>query len=193
MINRLCRLIFFKWLGWRQIGSVPTDKKYLFVALPHTSNWDFVYGWLAIRSLDLNVTIFAKDVFFVWPITYICRFFGVAPVNRRKSTNFVDSIARQYAEHDELAALITPEGTRKFQPRIKSGYYYLAKEANIPIVVAGPDYANKTFTLLPAREPFPTFEEDAAQLIEFCTTMTAKKPDYTFTANSDNHNDVETK
>ena len=188
MLNRLCRLIFFKWLGWRQIGPLPTEKKYLFVALPHTSNWDFVYGWLAIRSLELNVTIFAKDVFFIWPLNYVCRFFGVAPVNRRKSTNFVDSIAAQYRQTDELAALITPEGTRKYQPRLKSGYYYLAKEANIPIVVAGPNFANKTFTLLPARAPLPTFEEDAAQLIEFCKTMTAKKPLFTFSKEQDEAN-----
>ena len=181
MINKLCRLIFFKWLGWRQIGSLPTEKKYLFVALPHTSNWDFVFGWLAIRSLELNVTIFVKDVFFVWPITYFCRFFGLAPVNRRESTNFVDSIAKQYEENEELAAMITPEGTRSYQPNLKSGYYYIAKKANIPIVVAGPDFATKTFTLQAARPPMPTFEEDAAQLIEFCKSMTAWTPKNTFT------------
>lgn len=181
MINRLCRLIFFKWLGWRRIGEIPTEKQYLFVALPHTSNWDFIYGWLAIRSMNLNVTIFVKDVFFVWPITYFCRFFGVAPVNRRESTNFVDAIARQYEENDELAALITPEGTRKFQPNLKSGYYYLSKKANVPIVLAGPDFVKRTFTLMPARAAMATFEEDAANLIEFCESMTAYKPHNTFT------------
>lgn len=180
MINRLCRFIFFKVLGWRQIGSVPTENKYLFVAVPHTSNWDFVYGWMAIRALELNVTIFVKDVFFVWPIIYFCRFFGLSPVNRDERTNFVDSIATKFDEADQLAALITPEGTRKFNPNLKSGYYYLAKKASIPIVVAGPNYAKKTFTLQPARAPLPTFEEDAEQIIEFCKTMTAKKPKFTF-------------
>lgn len=180
MINKLSRLIFFKLLGWRLIGELPTSKKYLFVAVPHTSNWDFVYGWLAIRALDLNVTIFVKDNFFVWPLTYICRFFGVAPVNRRESTNFVDSIARQFAEHEELAALITPEGTRSYQPELKSGYYYLAKEADIDIVVAGPNYRDRTFTLMRARKPFPTFEEDARQIVSFCKTMVARKPENTF-------------
>lgn len=180
MINRICRHVFFKWLGWRQLGELPTHKKYLFVVLPHTSNWDFIYGWIAIRALDLNVTIFAKDAYFIWPLNYACKFFGVAPVNRRKRTNFVDSIAKQYAESDELAALITPEGTRKYQPELKSGYYYLAKKANVPIVLAGPDFVNKCFTLMPARAPMETFEEDMANLIEFCKTQNARNPEQSF-------------
>jgi 1-acyl-sn-glycerol-3-phosphate acyltransferase len=180
MINRMCRFIFFRILGWRQIGSAPKEKKYLFVAVPHTSNWDFVYGWMAIRALELDVTIFVKDVFFFWPITYFCRFFGLSPVNRRERTNFVDSIAARFSENQQLAALITPEGTRKFNPNLKSGYYFLAKKADIPIVVAGPNYAEKTFTLLPARPALPTFEEDAQQIIEFCKTMTGKRPDCTY-------------
>lgn len=181
MIQKIFQFIFFKLLGWRQLGEIPYDlDKYIFVAVPHTSNWDFVYGWMAIKALGLNVTIFAKDVFFVWPIGYIARMFGVAPVNRRERTNFVDSVARQFAESDKLAVLITPEGTRKFSPVIKSGYYYIAKKANIPIVVAGPDFANKSFTVLRAREPMATFEEDAADLIRFSKTMTACRPENTF-------------
>lgn len=161
-------------------GDLPTAKKYLFVAIPHTSNWDFVYGWLAIRALNLKVTIFVKDAFFVFPLKTVCKFFGVAPVNRRKSTNFVDSIAAQFEEQEELAALITPEGTRKYAEELKSGYYYLAKKAQIPIVVALPDYANKSFHLLPARDPLPTFEEDAAQLIELTKTTTACRPENSY-------------
>jgi len=181
MIQKLCALIFFKWLGWRMLGEPPRDlPKYLFVVVPHTSNWDFVYGWLAIRSLDLGVTIFVKDMFFVWPLTYLCRFFGVAPINRRESTNFVDSIARQFQERDELHALITPEGTRAYQPQLKSGYYYLAKKANIPIVVAGVNYQQKTFTLMPARAPLASFEEDQANIIEFCKNMRGKRPEQSF-------------
>jgi len=181
MIKKLCRFIFFKVLGWKMIGEPPKDlDQFIFAAVPHTSNWDFIYGWMAIRALDLKVTIFAKDVFFVWPIGYICRLLGVAPVNRRKSTNFVDSIARQFSENDKLITLITPEGTRKFAPHIKSGYYYIAKKADVPIVIAGPDYAAKTFTLLPPRKAMDTFEEDAADLIAFCKTMTGYRPDYTY-------------
>lgn len=158
----------------------PDEKKYLFVAVPHTSNWDFVYGWLAINALNLNVKIFAKDVFFVWPLNYVCSWLGVMPVNRKRSTNFVDSVAAMFCEYDSLAAVITPEGTRSYRPVLKSGYYHLAKKATVPIVVAGPCFAEKTFTILPARDPFPTFEEDEAEVIEFCRELEGKKPEWSF-------------
>jgi 1-acyl-sn-glycerol-3-phosphate acyltransferase len=162
------------------IGDPPKEQKYIFVAVPHTSNWDFFYGWLAIQALDLNVKIFAKDIFFVWPLNYICAFLGVLPVNRRKRTNFVDSVAKKLAEADQLRLLITPEGTRTYQSTLKSGYYHLAKKANVSIVLAGPNFADKTFTIMPPRMALPTFAEDEAQVIEFCKTQRAYHPENTF-------------
>jgi len=179
--QNIYKFIFYKLFGWHVRGVVPYDvKKYLFIGIPHTSNWDFLYAWLAIKALGLDVKIFVKDAFFVWPLTYACRFFGVAPVNRRESTNFVDSIARQFDEADRLAAVITPEGTRQYQAKLKSGYYYLAKKANASIVLAGIDYDTKSITLVKARPPMETFEEDAANLEAFTKTVTAYCPERTF-------------
>ncbi len=180
MLQKICAFILFRLCGWEMIGQPPTAKQYLFVGVPHTSNWDFVYGWLAINALQLNVKIFVKDVFFIWPINYICQWIGVMPVNRRRSTNFVDSVAEMFEKYDSLAALITPEGTRSYRPVLKSGYYHLAIKAGIPIVVAGPNFKEKTFTILPARPPMATFEEDEANVIEFCRTQVGKRPKETF-------------
>jgi len=180
MKQKICRLILFKLLGWRIVGEPPKQKKYLFVGVPHTSNWDFVYGWLAINALGLGVNIFAKDVFFIWPLHYVCRFLGVLPVNRRKSTNFVDSVAERFELVNELKLLLTPEGTRSFQPTLKSGYYYLAKKANVPIVVAGPNFKDKVFTILPPRKPLANFSLDQEQVIEFSKTQYGKYPDKSF-------------
>jgi len=178
--QKICQYIIFKLLGWRIIGDPPKEKKYIFVGVPHTSNWDFLYGWLAIQALDLNVKIFAKDVFFIWPINYICAFLGVLPVNRRKRTNFVDSIAQKFEESEQLRLLITPEGTRSYKSTLKSGYYHLARKANISIVLAGPDFVEKTFTIMPSRAPLATFAEDEAQVIEFCKSLQAYRPENTF-------------
>ena len=180
MKQKIGQFILFKLLGWRMIGTRPADPKFIFVAAPHTSNWDFVYGWLAAHALGLDVKILAKDVFFIWPINYFCAMLGVLPVNRRKRTNFVDAIAEKIARADKIALLITPEGSRSFRPTLKSGYYHLAQKAQIPIVVAGPNFRQKTFTILPAREPLPTFAEDQAQVIEFCKTQDAYHPENTF-------------
>lgn len=180
MLQKICYFLLFKLCGWKHIGDPPSEPKYLFVAVPHTSNWDFVIGWLAAQALGLNVKIFAKDVFYTWPLNHVCNLLGVLPVNRRVSTNFVDSVAQKFAENTHLRTLITPEGTRSFAPKLKSGYYYLAKKANVPIAVAGPNYKEKTFTFLPLRAAMATFEEDEAAIIEFCKTQHGKYPENTF-------------
>ena len=162
------------------IGKPPTLAKYLFVALPHTSNWDFVVGWMVSKALGLNLQIFVKDVFFVWPINHACKWFGVLPVNRRMSTNFTEAMAKMFDAADELHALITPEGTRSLRSELKSGYYHLAKKAKIKIVVAGPHFGNKTFTLSEPRDPMPTFEQDQADVIAFCKTQQGYHPEKTF-------------
>jgi len=180
MVQRICHWVFFKRLGWRQIGDAPLIDKYILVAVPHTSNWDFVYGWMAVKALGLPMTIFVKDVFFFWPLSYICRAMNLAPVNRSERTNFVDSIVAEYSNRRKLIAFITPEGTRKFVSNLKSGYYHIAIKANIPIVVAGPDFANRTFTLKPPRMPLASFAEDQADVMSFCRTMNAHTPRNTF-------------
>ena len=162
------------------IGESPSDKKFIFVCVPHTSNWDFIYAWLAIQMLDLNVKIFAKDIFFFWPVNYICHFLGILPVNRRKSTNFVDSVVQQLNDANELRFMIAPEGTRAYQDRLKSGYYHIARKASIPIVVAGLNCKDKTFTIMTPRAPLATFGEDEADLIEFCKTQHGYHPENTF-------------
>ena len=180
MLQKFCYFVIFKVFGWRMIGAPPKDKKYLFVALPHTSNWDFIIGWMVSQALGLNLKILVKDVFFFWPANHVCAWIGVLPINRRESTNFTEAMAKRFDEEDELHALITPEGTRSFQPNLKSGYYHLAKKAGIKIVVAGPHFGNKTFTLSEARYTLDTFEEDAEQVIAFCKTQQGYRPDLTY-------------
>lgn len=180
MKQKICRFIFFKLMGWRMIGEAPVDPKFILVAVPHTSNWDLIYGWLAIQTVRLDVKIFAKDSLFIWPIKYLYYAFGIVPVNRRIKMNFVDSVAQELAKTDRLRLFIAPEGTRTFMPTLKSGYYHLAKKANIPIVVAGPNFKDKTFTVMPPRQPLATFAEDQRHVIEFCKTQHAYHPKNTF-------------
>ena len=79
-----------------------------------------------------------------------------------------------FEEHESLGAVITPEGTRGYRPVLKSGYYHLAKKANVPIVLTGPDFKEKTFTISPPRAPLETFEEDEAEVIEFTRELIGK-------------------
>ena len=181
MIDKLCAFILYKLLGWSKEGDFPKgESKFIIIGVPHTSNWDFVIGWLVLRSLHVKTTIFVKDAYFIWPLRPFCRFFGVAPVNRRESTNFVDAIVRQFDENETLYALITPEGTRQKVDKLKSGYYYIAKKAIIPIILAGPDYVKKTFYLAPPRYAKDSFEEDQQQIGEFCASMVGKNTEHSY-------------
>lgn len=181
MIDKLCGFILYTVMGWTKEGDFPKEiPKFLIIGIPHTSNWDFVIAWLAFRTLHVKTTIFVKDTYFVWPLRPFCRFFGVAPVNRRESTNFVDAITRQFEENETLYAAITPEGTRNKVDKLKSGYYYIAKKANIPIIAVGPDYGKKIFYLSSPRDAMDSFEEDQEELIKFTANMVAKTPQNSF-------------
>ena len=168
-------------MGWSKDGDFPQGvSKFIIIGIPHTSNWDFVIAWLAFRTLHVRTTIFVKDTYFIWPLRPFCRFFGVAPVNRRESTNFVDSIVQQFEESETLYAAITPEGTRKRVDKLKSGYYYIAKKANVPIIAVGPDYRKKIFYLAPPRDAMDSFEEDQKQLRAFSLKMVSKTPENSY-------------
>jgi len=181
MTQRFWSFIFYRVLGWNMYGAPPENlKKFLFVALPHTSNWDFIYAWMATKVLGRNVSFFVKDSFCQGPLNCVCRFVGAVPVNRRENTNFVDAMAKLIIESDEMVVLIAPEGTRSFSPKIKSGYYYLAKAANLDIIVAGPNYRDKSFMISDPRKVLKSFEEDEQNLIEFCKTQHGKRPDCSF-------------
>lgn len=180
MLQKICSFIVFTVLGWKVEGQLPTENKLILAGLPHTSNWDFPIAWLAITALGLKMNIFVKDVYHTWPLNYVCNFFGALPVNRRKSTRFVDAVVEQFATAETLRLVIAPEGTRKFSPKLKSGYYYIAKAANIPIVLAAPNYKEKTYTFMPARAAMETFEEDEQNLIEFCKKIDGKYPKNSF-------------
>ena len=179
--QKICGFIAHRVLGWKLDGEVPHDlDKFLFVALPHTSNWDFVLGWLVAQGQGLELSIFAKDTFYRWPLNYACDFFGVRPINRRERTNFVDSLVEEYRQADKLVAVITPEGTRSLVETVKSGYYYIAKNADIPIVLAGADYPTKTVELTKPRMALESFEQDCADLIAFCKTKRGKHVEKSF-------------
>lgn len=180
-MQRFYSFILFKILGWRKIGESPKDiKKYVLTGLPHTSNWDFLYGWLAAQALGLETKIFVKDAYFFWPLNYVCKWLGLLPVNRRKSTNFVDTMVEKFEEHEELHLFIAPEGTRKRVERLKSGYYHLARKAGVPIVVAGPNYEQKTYTIMTPREPLDSFEDDQQQIIDFAKKQVGRIPSNSF-------------
>lgn len=148
-----------KLFGWKISGPHPGHvKKFISIAVTHTSNWDLPVGLLTKASTKLNIQWVGKSSLFRFPFGFIFRALGGIPVDRSKSNNFVDSIVDLFNTREELIIFMAPEGTRRKVDRLKTGFYYIAKEAKVPIIMIRLDFAGKD---LEFSEPFyPTDDKD---------------------------------
>mgnify|MGYP001259052219 CR=1 FL=1 len=146
MLRALYRFIYFRLLGWKLEDHRPPDMpNYIIVVAPHTSNWDFPLGVLVRRIARLGDTRYlAKASLFRPPLGWFFRALGGYPVDRSKSQNMVDQVVTYFREVPGFKLAITPEGTRKRQDNWKTGFYYIAKAANVPIILCALDYGRKT-------------------------------------------------
>ena len=127
---------FIWWLmGWEIIGDVPrNEKKYIIIVAPHTSNLDFIIGVLVRGIVGFNSKYLGKKALFNAPYGWFFRMLGGYPVDRSKTNNLVDQVVDIYNKHEEFVIAIAPEGTRKKVGEWKTGFYYIADKAKIPIV-----------------------------------------------------------
>jgi 1-acyl-sn-glycerol-3-phosphate acyltransferase len=171
---------FFKLAGWKITGDVPREmKKYIIVVAPHSSNWDFLVG-LAVRSiLRFPSGFLAKEELFRPPFGWIFKKLDGHPVNRTKSENLVDQVAEIFRKEEQFVLAIAPEGTRKKVTRWKTGFYWIALKAQIPVVMAGLDYSTRTVTFSQPFYPDGDFKKDAAYMMHFFSRFKGKNRDTT--------------
>ncbi|MBK8518865.1 MAG: 1-acyl-sn-glycerol-3-phosphate acyltransferase [Saprospiraceae bacterium] len=153
MLEFISSVILKLW-GFRVTGPDPeVIPKKVYAVYPHTSNWDFLLGILIKFAIPINVNYVGKESLFKWPWAWLFRWLGGIPVDRKKSTNFVDGMVNLYKKYDRLAFAIAPEGTRKRVQKFKTGFYYIAHNANVPLIFVKFDFGNK---LVAFSEPFYT-------------------------------------
>jgi len=159
MWKELWKLIM-KLSGWSICGDLPKDiRKYVIPFAPHTSNWDFFVGVMVRESMGIKGRFLGKQSLFKAPHGFIFRALGGIPVDRSSSRNMVEKIAETIQRSDEFILAIAPEGTRKKVTHWKTGFYYIAREADIPIIMAAMDYEHKEVRF---SDPFyPTTDADA--------------------------------
>jgi 1-acyl-sn-glycerol-3-phosphate acyltransferase len=162
--------------GWRTDVIPPHTTRYVLIGAPHTSNWDFVVILLFMAAEEIPVRWLGKDSLFRWPMGLFWRSMGAIPVNRRESTNLVDQVAALYDSCDELIIGLSPEGTRKKASHWRSGFYYIALKARVPIVMAYLDYGNKICGLGPSLKPSGDIQADFKMIKDFYSGIMGKYP-----------------
>jgi len=169
--------ILFKGIGWKVKGDPSNDlPKRLFVVIPHTSNWDFPIGIFVRMYKDIDVGYIAKSSLFKWPYGWLFRKTGGIPVDRKKTSGFIDSVVHIYNTRKRFSTAIAPEGTRKRVDRLKSGFYHIASQANIPIVYTKFDWKNRTVEFSEPHYVEDTYEEELIYLREFFKGVVGKVP-----------------
>jgi 1-acyl-sn-glycerol-3-phosphate acyltransferase len=168
---------WFKFQGWTVEGTAPFPRKFVVIAAPHTSNWDFVYFLGAADGLNLSLSFMGKASLFRWPFGGAMRELGGIPVDRSHKNNAVDATIAEFAKRDEFMITIAPEGTRSKAGKWKTGFYHIAVGAKVPMVLGLMDYRRKVVGLGPAIMPTGDYDADMVELAKFYNACTPKFPE----------------
>lgn len=169
-------LMFLKFMGWRVEGEIPDIKKFVIIAAPHTSNWDFPITLAVAFALKMKIYWMGKAAIFCWPFAAAVRWLGGIPIDRSKSHNVVEQSIQAFHKLEKLILLVPPEGTRKKVSTWKTGFYHIARGANVPIVLGFLDYRRKVGGIGPIFHPTGHIEKDMQTIRAFYAAVTGKRP-----------------
>ena len=165
-VLRALSLAFLRLTGWTLDGKLPADSpKCVLIAAPHTSNWDLPYTLMVAFALRLNIHWMGKQQLFRWPFGPLMRWLGGIAVDRAQSTQLVAASAQALRDATGRVCLVVPpEGTRSKTRQWKTGFYWIAHQAGVPIVLAYMDYPRKLSGLGPVFRPTGNLDADMAEI-----------------------------
>ena len=177
------RRAFFTWIhkafGWKVVGRPPDLKKYVIAVAPHTSNIDFFVG-LPVKYMypGFKPRFLGKNSLFKIPLVgWFLRSIGGYAVDRTKNTKLVDQIVEIFEKEEEFIMTITPEGTRSYVPKWKTGFYWVAVKAKVPIVMAGFDFERKVVEFSEPFDPSGDVDKDIAMMMDHFRNFKGKYPE----------------
>lgn len=188
MFKRLCRW-WFRLSGWKVVNNIPEKRdagdirKYVIIAAPHTSNWDFVYGTAAADLMGLNARFTIKKEWMFFPFSIFFRSLGAIAIDRSPQKgmhhhSMVDVMAKLLTDaNEDLVIAITPEATRSRREHWRKGFYYVARNANVPVLLGFLDYANKECGVREILTPSDDIEDDMKKVMQFYQGITPKYPE----------------
>ncbi len=160
--------------GWKFVVNIPPIKKCVICVAPHTSNWDFIMGELAIRSVGMKAGFLMKDTWFFFPLKYLLSSIGGVPVSQHRRTNVTGGVIDSFNKRDNLAIAVTPEGTRSLNPRWHRGFLHIAREAGVPIVLGYFNYEKKIVCLDKIFEQSGDIDKDMLAIKKYYDTVGCK-------------------
>lgn len=177
----MTRLIGRLWLAvfrWRFEGEMTADTpKLVFIAAPHTSNWDMPFMLAVAWSLGIRPCFMAKKSLFAPPFGGIMRWLGGVSVDRNAPKGLVGQMAAEFSRRDTLALVVPPEGTRHRTDHWKTGFYRIAQEAQVPIACCFLDFGRRCGGVGPIFVPTGDRNADMARIAEFYTPIKGKIPE----------------
>ena len=176
-ILRFASLILLKATGWKLDGHAPQAEKFVLVSAPHTSNYDFLFFVAIIYRFRLKLYWMGKDALFNHPLKFIVRYAGGIAINRSKKSGVVEQTIELFRQSDRLGIAIPVEGTREKTEGWKSGFYHIARGANVPIVLGFLDYEKKIGGFGPEMLLTGDLQADMTVIGDFYADIAAKHPE----------------
>jgi 1-acyl-sn-glycerol-3-phosphate acyltransferase len=165
---------WLKAFGWDLVGELPDVKQAVLIAAPHTSNWDLPFGLAAAWGLGMSTSWIGKHTLFKFPQGVVMRALGGVPVDRRQHANQVQAAVDLFKEHERMFLMVAPEGTRSRTDRWKTGFYWIAHGANVPIICAFLDYKKKRGGIGPVIYPSGDIDSDMPNIRQFYSDISGK-------------------
>lgn len=184
MKKKLYTFIYYKILKWKLIGTIDTSiKKCIIIVIPHTSNLDFFIALLVRGIMGIQINFVGKKELFAFPFGYYFRAVGGAPLDRSGGKNNVDATAEVFSKHDVFRLSLSPEGTRKKVTELRTGFYYIALKANVPIIPVAFDFGKKEVKIGVPLYPIGNYNEDMKIVLPFYKGVVGKNPERSFIVN----------
>ncbi|HET8729622.1 MAG TPA: 1-acyl-sn-glycerol-3-phosphate acyltransferase [Moraxellaceae bacterium] len=174
-VRWFARLIL-RLMRWRITGTLPNIPRAVLISAPHTSNQDGFLTAVSSIALGLHTYFLVKHTAFVWPLRRLLTAVGALPVDRANSKNLVSDSAKRIRESDSMWLAIAPEGTRT-ATAWKTGFYWIAVQAGVPILLIAFDYAKRETMVLGTFEPTGDIEKDMPALMERYRDISPRHPD----------------
>jgi 1-acyl-sn-glycerol-3-phosphate acyltransferase len=178
-VMRWLTLAYFKLAGWKVEGSLPEQARVsVFIAAPHTSNWDLPFTLMAAFALRLDIYWMGKEEIFKPPFRGLMMWLGGVPVRRSQSNNLVAASAQALKDSTRpMQLVVPPEGTRSKVRYWKTGFYHIAQAAEVPIILSYLDFGTKRMGLGPVLIPSGDLDADMVKIKTFYAPIRGKNPD----------------